>query len=99
MPAAPREGGREGSEHVKKRAGEAGKRMYLECGEIYGFLTNVIAVEGRDEVVDGDAHGGSERGVRCVDGQGRRGDGGEERARVGKRKRNSVMKLLGLSSI
>ena len=69
--------------HVKKRAGEAGKSMYLECGEIYGFLTNVIAVEGRDEVVDGDAHGWG-RGQRAW-GRGEEGeddgDGGGRRTR------------------
>lgn len=57
--------------------------MYLECGEIYGFLAYVIAVERRDEVVDGDAHGWV-RGLRARGARAGReddGDGGGRRTR------------------
>ena len=43
------------------------RRTYLESSELDGFLTDVVSVEGSNEVVDGDAHdvgGGVELRVR-----------------------------------
>jgi len=57
-------------------------QLRLECGEVYGFLANVVAAERGDEVVDGDAHGGECMcGYAMAKRAGARGDGREMRGR------------------
>jgi hypothetical protein len=37
---------------------------YLESGQIYGLLTDMIGRERRYEIVDGEAHGGERQNTR-----------------------------------
>ena len=67
----------EGKLRISSAAGRllgTGDKGYLESGEIDGLLTNMVAREGRDKVVNRETH---DCGIE-EEGWGRRGRGGED---------------------